>query len=151
MDWEDWFKNIHTLVEYQIPRSFKPKFYTHEVELHIFSAGSEKAFAAVVYLRYKSFTGQISCSLIITKTLLIPLKHTTVTTIPRIDLNGLGVYLYQILKTELNLLFDKISFWNDSTTIIKYINNETRRFQRFISIRVVYVRKHKNKRLFYVP
>lgn len=52
--------------------------------------------------------------------------------------------MQQILLRELDYKFDKQFFWSDSTTVLKYLHNETKRFQRFVFNRVTFIRSHTN-------
>lgn len=45
-----------------------------------------------------------------------------------------------MLRKELQLQLNKSIFWTDSTTVLKYINNETKRFRTFVANRISFVR-----------
>ena len=63
-------------------------------------------------------------------------------TIPRMELTAavLAVKIDTMLKKELQLQLDQSIFWTDSTTMLKYIKNETKRFQTFVANRISLVR-----------
>lgn len=46
-----------------------------------------------------------------------------------------------MLQKELQLKLEKSVFWTDSTTVLKYICNETRRFHTFVANRVSTIRE----------
>ena len=139
--WKNWLQNISELQKFTVPRCFKSSSNIQETQLHLFSDGSETAYAAVGYLRFVDTTQNVHCSLVMAKTSLVPLKSSALTTIPRIELNGakLAVRIQKIIQQELEIKIDKTLFWTDSTTVLKYLNSKTNRFQRFVSNRVAYV------------
>lgn len=73
------------------------------------------------------------------KSRVAPLKQMT---IPRMELTAavLAVRVDTLLRKELQLQLDKFIFWTDSTTVLKYINNETKRFQTFVANTISFVR-----------
>ena len=38
-----------------------------------------------------------------------------------------------MLQTELDIPFESSTFWTDSTVVIRYVENENRRFQTFVA------------------
>ena len=113
------------------------------IELHYFYNGSEVAYGSIVYIRYICKDRSV-CSPLMAKARLTPLSNTTFRTIPRVELNAarLSVCLHQIMckGKELDFLIDAKHFWTDSTTVLKYLNNDSARYQRFISNRVAFIR-----------
>eukprot|EP00794_Sanderia_malayensis_P019621 gene19621-biopygen13890 len=63
-------------------------------------------------------------------------------TIPRLELSAatVAVKLDRVLKRELEICVDKSVFWTDSTAVIKYINNESKRFQTFVANRIAVIK-----------
>ena len=145
-DWKNWRNNIDVLQEFRIPRCFKDSSNVKDVQLHLFSDGSETAYAAVAYLRFTDVHDKIHCSFVMAKTSLVPMKSSALATIPRIELNGakLAIRIYKIITNELELNIKTTYFWTDSVTVLKYLHSETNRFQRFVSNRVAYIREHTN-------
>ena len=64
-------------------------------------------------------------------------------TIPRLKLAAatLSVRLNKMLKKELEMTIDNITFWTDSMTVIRYIQNESKRFHTFVANRVSFIRE----------
>ena len=64
-------------------------------------------------------------------------------TIPRLELTAamLAVKIDTILKTELQTPLANSVFWTDSTSVLKYIRNDTKRFQTFVANRVGVIRE----------
>ena len=82
---------------------------------------------------------------------LTPIKKVT---IPRMELTAakLAVSLKVILVHELDLKIDGIFFWTDSTAVLRYINNSTKRFQRFVANRLEFIHENSNQHQWrYVP
>lgn len=78
-------------------------------------------------------SNSIHVSFILGKARVAPLKQVT---IPRLELNAaaLAVQVDTMLRVELQLPLEKSCFWTDSTSVLKYIKNEDRRFQTFMAI-----------------
>lgn len=79
--------------------------------------------------------GRVHCALTMRKTRLCPIK---VVTIPRLELQAalMSVQLNQFLQVLLGIPLDKSVFWKDSSAVLKYINNESRRFHTFVANRI---------------
>ena len=145
--WKNWYDDLKNLSNIKIPRSIHHclvEGVTDSVELHIFCDGSEIAYGAVAYARFVSSNKITVSSPIFVKTRLTPLNKSTVKTIPRIELCGakVAVDVSRILQNELHMKFERRVFWTDSTTVLGYISNETKRFHRFVSNKVAYIRSH---------
>ena len=142
--WIAWFKDIHKLNGYSIPRHFMLGFdHCTNFELHIFADGSETAYGCVAYLRFESNEG-VKCSNVLSKVRLTPLKRATLKTVPRIELNAakLAVILSLKIEKELTVRLSKVLFWTDSTIVLNYICSNEGRFQRFVANRVAFIRIH---------
>lgn len=77
---------------------------------------------------------------ILGKARVAPMKQTT---IPRLELTAavLAVRMNKLLQKELQLQLEKPVFWTDSTTVLKYISSETRRFHTFVANRISVIRE----------
>ena len=73
------------------------------------------------------------------KARLAPVKPTT---IPRLELTAatVSVQVGKMIRRELDVPSDSETFWTDSTTVLKYLRNEIRRFQVFVANRVQAIR-----------
>jgi len=62
-------------------------------------------------------------------------------TIPRLELSAavLAVRMNQTLQEELQLKFDRSTFWTDSTAVLQYIKNEDKRFYTFVANRLAVI------------
>ena len=102
-------------------RCFKPQGFGNikRAQLHLFSDGSELGYGACAYLRLADHQGNISCSFVIRKSRLAPIKQMS---IPRLELSG-GVAacrLYGFLSDKLELNIDQVTFWTDSMIVLGY-------------------------------
>ena len=72
------------------------------------------------------------------KTHLAPLKSLSV---PRLELTAatLAVKLDKMLRKELDVPINRSVFWTDSTSVLRYIENEDKRFQTFVSNRLTMI------------
>ena len=138
--WKKWHADLKNLRSLQIPRQYCINSKLKCTELHLFSDASEKGFAAVAYLRVLDD----SCpyiSFIAAKTHVAPIKH--VLTIPKLELQGavMSVRLANSLKDEFDLIFNRVVFWTDALTVLRYIRNETKRWKIFVANRITEIRE----------
>ena len=114
--WQTWFNEITKLSTYEISRCYKPKGEIISQQIHLFSDGSEIAYGAVAYARFKTKEGEVKCTPIISKSRLTPVSNKILKTTPRIELNAarLSISIWQKLKEALELNDYNIYFWTDS-------------------------------------
>ena len=120
--WRTWLHGLPKLSEFSVDRCVKPPDFGEIItsQIHHFCDASQSAYGAVSYLRLVNSDSQILSSFLIGKSRLAPLKQMT---IPRLELAAvtLSVCLNKMLKKELEMNIDKITFWTDSMTVIRYI------------------------------
>ena len=139
--WREWVIELPHLSTAAIPRCFIPESFTVErLELHTFCDASIRAYAAVSYLRAVGFDGRIHCAVVLGKSRLSPLKTTT---IPRLELSAavLAARLSKRVIEELTVCISTVVFWSDSTSVLQYICNESRRFHTFVANRVAEIQR----------
>ncbi|VDI41613.1 Hypothetical predicted protein [Mytilus galloprovincialis] len=136
-EWKNWLTSLPCIESLSVNRCFRPKEFQHikNAQLHLFSDGSELGYGACAYLRLVDGNDKITCSLIIGKARLAPIKQMS---IPRLELSGAvtACRLYQILNDELEIKIDNVTFWTDSTIVLGYIRNTSRRFKTFVANRL---------------
>ena len=139
--WQQWLGELPKLEDYQVTRCVQPRGFDDIVsrELHHFSDASQQGYGAVTYLRVVNSDGRIHCAFLIAKSRLTPLKTIS---IPRLELSAatVSIRLDKMMRKELELPIDVSHFWTDSTTVLKYIHNEDKRFHTFVANRIVVVR-----------
>ena len=140
--WQAWLADLPKLSQLSVNRCVKGAHLGKVVttEIHHFCDASQYAYGAVSYLRRVDSDGQAHCSFLIGKSRLAPLKQMS---IPRLDLAAatVSVRLNKLLKNELEIPTDKIIFWTDSMTVLRYIANESKRFHTFVANRVAIIRE----------
>ena len=140
--WRAWVDDLPKISRIAIERCVKPVESSDitSCQIHHFCDASQVAYGAVSYLRLVDMQGRIFCSFLIGKSRLAPLK---VTTIPRLELTAatVSVRLNKILTKELQIPIDKVTFWTDSMTVIRYIANESKRFHTYVANRVAFIRE----------
>lgn len=133
-------RELNQLSGFQVARCIKPENFdpVETAELHYFCDASESRYGTVSYLSFTNHQGKIHISLIFGKTRVSPLKHIT---IPRLELTAaiLAVKVDRMLRKELHLPLTDLTFWTDSTSVLKYIHNQTKRFHTFVSNRVAVI------------
>ena len=143
--WRTWLRDLSKLSQITVERCIKPTNSGGMVscQIHHFCDASQSAYGAVSYLRLVDIYDQIHCSFLIGRSRLAPLKQTT---IPRLELSAatVSIRLNKILKKELEIPVDTITFWTDSMTVIRYIENESKRFHTYVANRVSFIREDSN-------
>ena len=141
--WKQWTSSLPLIELIQVPRCYRNPDMANNcaVELHLFSDASEYAYSAVAYLRLCDDSGQVQCSFVFGKSRNAPLKRPT---IPRLELMAslMAVRVSSLVRAELELTIDRVTFWTDSLTVLQYIRNETRRFHRFVATRLEEIHEH---------
>ncbi|XP_067023048.1 uncharacterized protein [Acropora muricata] len=82
--------------------------------------------------------GRVHCSFVMGKAWLAPIREIST---PRLELTAavISVKLSHVIRDELDLTVNKIIYWTDSTSVLKCIKNETKRFHTFESNRLTII------------
>ena len=139
--WEKWRNELPLLERLNVDRCFKPSDFgeAKSREIHIFSDASATGYGSAAYLRLCNSESRIHCSFLMGKARLAPIK---VMTIPRLELTAatISIRLGEVLKKELDDPPDVVKYHTDSTTVLRYIMNDQKRFQVFVANRVQTIR-----------
>ena len=140
--WERWTADLPKLSQFSVARCIKPAGFgvISSSQLHHFSDASEAGFGSVSYLRLVNAQEDVHCSFLCARSLVAPLKTIT---IPRLELSAAAISVKQdkVLRRELEIPIDHQSiFWTDSTAVLRYVRNETKRFHTFVANRVAVIR-----------
>ena len=105
---------------------------------YLFSDASRQGYAAVAYLRLKDVFNRIHCAFVMGKARLAPVREIS---IPRLELTAavISVKLSKIIREELDMTIDQVHYWTDSISVLKCINNESKRFDTFESNRLTVI------------
>jgi ribonuclease HI len=135
--WQNWQVQFQSLTQTEIPRCYKPDGFKElkSVELHHFTDASTEGYGTASYLRLEDVEGKVHCSLIMGKSRVAPLKTMTV---PRLELAAatLAVKVDKQIRQELDLPITRVIFWTDSTIVLRYIRNTSKRFHTFVANRL---------------
>ena len=98
----------------------------HKVELHEFADASEKAYAAIVYLRVVYETGETNIAFVVAKAKVCP---STKQSIPRLELLGAHL-LAKLARTVKSVLSEELQgtpittfYWVESVAVLCWIKN----------------------------
>ena len=148
-DCRKWFEEAEFLRRIRMPRMlFKNK--ATEQQLHIFSDASMEAYGAVIYLRQK-IDGENSVTFVLAKGKVAPVR---VVSVPRLELLGacLAVRIAKKVTRALKVNMDTVHFWTDSTDVLCWIRQLSRKFKTFVANRVSYIQEAtKPQQWNYVP
>ena len=139
--WEDWRSKLPMLERILVPRCVKPIDFAEvkSRQVHMFSDASSVGYGPGAYLRLCDNENRLHCSFLIGNARLAPIKAVT---IPRLELTAatVSVRLGEILKKELDEIFDIVQYHTDSVTVLRYISNDQKRFQVCVANRVQTIR-----------
>ena len=132
--WQAWLNQFSDLKKISVPRRIMAEENEESLELHVFSDASEKAMAAVAYVRCSAEDG-IKNSLLMCKTQVAPLK---VVSIPRLELQVclMGAKLSKFIETQMALTKVMTMLWTDSAVALSWIRSESRSLKPFVANRV---------------
>ena len=136
VQWERWRSELIALQDIKINRCFKPpNFKVATSELHSFSDASDYGYGQASYLRQTSVDGEVAVALVMGKSRVVPLKPPT--TVPRMELTAglVSAKVAALLKEELEIEDLSLRFWVDSTIVLGYIRNDTKRFRTYVANR----------------
>jgi len=132
-----WLQELPKLEQLTIERCFKSPDLGEiaSCQPHHFSYVSQQGYGAVTYLRITDHDGKVNSSFVMGKSRLAPIKPVT---IPPIELSAAIVATRpeKISRGELSLPINQSFFWTDSTCVLRYLENQDRRFQTFVANRV---------------
>lgn len=134
--------NLVGVGKMEIPRHALMSEYVR-IEMHGFSDASMKAYGACLYVRCITSTGRIGAKLLCAKSRVAPLKQIS---LPRLELCGALLLANLGAKTlnSLNVEFNKIYWWTDSTITLNWIAGEPYRWKIFVANRVSEIRSLTN-------
>ena len=141
-EWVNWLKELHLLEGFSVGRCLKPPNFGEatSAQLHHFADASEEGYGTVTYLLLHNDCSQIHVAFIMGKSRVTPLKPVT---IPRMELIAavVAARMDTLWRKELKLQLQDSVFWSDSTSVLKYIKNQTSRFRIFVANRVTEILK----------
>jgi len=108
---------------------------TVSCELHGFSDASTTSYAAAVYIRIVSASGDPTSTLLIGKAKVAPLKSLS---IPRLELSAAVLLsrLMEFVRSSLCLTAVPCFCWTDSTVVLSWVSQHPSRWKTFVANRV---------------
>ncbi|XP_071819881.1 uncharacterized protein [Apostichopus japonicus] len=138
--WKRWLLELPKLKDFKVNRCLKSDGYDNvrNTQLHLFSDASESGYGVAAYVRFVNEENQIHCAFVIGKARVAPLKQIT---IPRLELTAatVSVRLFKSLERDLHIKLDSVTFWTDSTSVIRYVSNSSARYHTFVANRVAII------------
>ena len=136
--WRRWLEDLPKLSEIRVTRCFKPAVFVDIVRLHLFSDASRSGYSAVAFLRLTDSDKQVYCAFVMGKARLAPIRETS---IPILELTAavVSVKLSKIVREEIDLKIRRIFYWTNSTSVLRCINNDSKRFHTFESNRLTVI------------
>ncbi|XP_070528265.1 uncharacterized protein [Cardiocondyla obscurior] len=141
--WKIFRKELREIEEISLPRWIHIFSTGCTIELHGFSDASEKAYAAVVYIRVTTvedndFNSRIA--LLQAKTKVAPLKTIS---LPHLELNAAALLIRLInnIKHGARFQIANIHLWTDSTIALAWIQGHPSRWTTFVANRVTEIQE----------
>ncbi|XP_036148010.1 uncharacterized protein LOC118647349 [Monomorium pharaonis] len=133
--WAIIYRNLSHLNGLKIDRWTGRGSDTARCEVHGFADASTAAYAAVIYMRVISLSGDITVKLLIGKSQVAPLKPMSV---PRLELSAatLLAKLLEFIRESFNFKIDAFYCWTDSTVALAWVRSHSSRWKTFVSNRV---------------
>ena len=138
--WQRWITELEQLNRFHVDRCVKPENFglTRTARLHHFCDASESGYGTVSYLSLTNCNGNVHVSFVLAKARVAPVKQMS---IPRLELAAatLAVKVDRMLQKELHMDLENSPFWTDSTSVLKHIYNETKRFHTYVANRIAVI------------
>ena len=143
--WENWRKDLPRLQELKVNHCYKPdNFVATSSSLHSFSDASDYGYGQASYLRQVDATGDVTVSLVMAKSRVVPSKPTTV---PRLELTAafVSTKVVAMVKEDLDIHGLSETYWVDSKIVLGYIQNEPKRFRTYVANQTNKIRSQTEK------
>ena len=138
---DSWIERLRDISNMKINRSILGSGErVIEMHLHVFGDACEYGHAAVAYVLLNMESGGIRCIFVWGKAKVNPLKTVS---IPRLELvaSTLVARMSRKLRNTLPNMFEKVTLWTDSMTVLRYLRNEKLRFHTFVANRVANIKR----------
>ena len=136
-EWMAWVDELTHLDSVSIPRCYKESGFgdARTIELHVFCDASEHSIGHVIYLRQINHQGVVNVAFVTASSKVAPRGTKS---IPRLELCAAfnaTIATSHVLE-ELDLSIDSVRYYTDSRVVLGYLNNQDRRFNRFVTRRI---------------
>ncbi|XP_071577990.1 uncharacterized protein [Temnothorax nylanderi] len=132
--WRTYQAELPLLEEFRVPRRIYPDARGLGVELHGFADASEKAYAAVIYLRAQAQDGSWLVTLLAAKTKVAPLK---IVALPRLELDAAALLARLAAHTKVTLELPEapLNLWSDAMVALGWIRGHPTRWKTYVANR----------------
>lgn len=131
-EWNE-FKSLLPHIEtIRIPRWIETRRST-SIQLHGFCDASERAYAAVIYVRVQTAENEWTLRMITSKTRVAPVKTIS---LPRLELCGAVLLAKLIVSIRTSFNASSIYTWSDSEIVLAWLQGHPNRWKTFIGNRV---------------
>ena len=139
LEWERWLNALPCLDQISMPRAYENLPDADRIELHCFADASCNGYGAVCYF-WVSKAARVSTSFIIGKSRVVPIKKLSV---PRLELCAavVAIRLAKTVMREHDITIDQVTYWSDSTTVLAYLRDTSKRRPAFETNRISLIRK----------
>jgi hypothetical protein len=122
----------------------------HNIQLHGFSYASMKAYGAVVYIRSVDVAGCVHVKLLCSQSRVAPQpnkKRKKAITLPKLELCSAALLskLLNKVVSQLDIDFESINMWSDSTVVLSWIKKDPSNFTRYVANRVSVIHEFTSK------
>lgn len=131
-EWNEFRHHLPKIEQIRIPRWIRTVRSTN-IELHGFCDASEKAYAAVIYVRVQSSDTEWNLQLITAKTRVAPVKTLS---LPRLELCGASLLAKLMVSIKETLQASTIYAWTDSEIVLAWLQGHPNRWKTFVGNRV---------------
>ena len=147
--WKSFINDLNTLKNIRVPRCYADYSLAQSTvcshQIHGFSDASERAYAAVVYLRTEFSNGETQVNIVTSKTRVAPIKRQS---IPRLELLGATLLAQLVHSTQQTLQsvlqVEETFLWADSFTTLCWIKN-AKAWKPYVHHRVSKIRELTNE------
>ncbi|XP_078364115.1 uncharacterized protein LOC144648427 [Oculina patagonica] len=147
--WKTFINDLNALKNIRVPRCYANYSPTQSTvcsyQIHGFSDASERAYAAVVYLRTEFSNGETQVNIMTSKTRVAPIKRQS---IPRLELLGASLLAQLVHSTQQTiqsvLPIEGTFLWTDSFTTLCWIKN-AKAWKPYVQHRVSKIRELSNE------
>ena len=145
-EFEEYKQLLYQLSKLKLPRGFIPKGFGKVIStsMHCFGDSSEYSIGYVIYLRSVNENGRVHVAFVTAGNKVTPKSATS---LPRLELcasletANAGISIYNAFERKP----DSCHFYTDSKVVIGYMENQEKRFARYITRRVNLISKVSKK------
>ncbi|XP_071579890.1 uncharacterized protein [Temnothorax nylanderi] len=134
-DWQTIYTQMPALNEVQLPRWTGQESDSVRCELHGFADASTVAYAAVIYLRVISKSGEVTISLLAGKSKVAPIKTLSIS---RLELSAalLLADLMEFVQESIAIEVSARYCWSDSEIVLAWLRQHPSHWKTFVANRV---------------